>query len=264
VDLWSQVGRRIPRDSALMRLYEPLWRRVRLGGVGPRPTLRYIRHHGLTIKAGPFEGLRYPRSAVLDVPGLVPRLAATYELELHGTIENLVDRDPKMVVNIGAGDGYYAAGMALRCGGASVVAFEADPYYARTCARIARFNGFEDRVDVRGVCTAAGLAELDVPDRTVVICDCEGHERELIDPPRVSWLGKATLLVECHDFGVQGTHEELRARLEATHSSQLIAPARRYVADHELLWVLKPVHQETVILELRPLATPWLVAIPKA
>jgi len=246
-----------------MRLYEPLWRQARVGWAKVLPTLRFVRHHGLTVQVGPFTGLRYPRSALAHVPALVPRLAGTYELELHSLVEELVGLDPAFVVNIGAGDGYYAAGMALRCPGARVVAFESDPYHARTCSQVARVNRVAERVDVRGLCTAAALAELEAPRGTVVICDCEGDETELIDASRVEWLRHAVLLVETHrDIARQ----ELAGRLDATHSLDFIAPAHRYVGEHELLLNtpgLRHVDWEILMTELRPWPTPWLWAVPR-
>src|SRR5438105_426555 len=69
----------------------------------------------LTVLDGPFRGLRYPSASSLH-SGLLPKLLGTYEAELHGPIEHLLkSRTYGAVVDVGAAEGYYAVGFALRC-----------------------------------------------------------------------------------------------------------------------------------------------------
>ncbi len=265
LDLIGRTRRRIPRDSRRARAFEPLASILTVYRGSFRPTLAYARRHGLDVKTGPFAGMRYPRSAVLEIPGLVPHLVGTYELELHPIVEKLIAAAPELVVNIGAGNGCYAVGIALRCPQARVVAYEADPYMASICTRIARFNGVEDRIDLRATCTVEALAELEPPPGTVVICDCEGAERELIDPDRVPWLGDARLLIEAHESFVPGIEAELRQRLEPTHRTEQIVPGKRYLEDRPQLWgtpAVSTIQLETLMSELRPWRTPWIWAVP--
>jgi hypothetical protein len=269
VDLIGRWRQRVPPDSRLARILDPLASvfnvfRVQRGST--LSMLRFIRHHGVTVGAGPFAGLRYPRSAVLRVLFLVPRLAGTFELELHGVLEKLIRSRPGLLVNIGAADGYYAVGMALRCPDTEVIAYEADPHRSQVCWRVARLNGVEDRVDLRGVCTADALTRLRPPPGTTVICDVDGAEAELIDPAQVGWLRDATLLVEVHEPVVPGVTSMLRERLEGTHSLEWVHPSRRYLMDpgHRMFWAtgLSPLQQQMLMSELRPVRTSWLWATP--
>lgn len=193
-------------------------------------------------------------------------MAGTYELELHEVVETLIRSRPRLLINIGAADGYYAVGMALRCPDAEVVAYEADPYYARICAQVARLNAVGGRIDLRGSCTAEALAQLNPQPGTAVICDCEGAEAQLIDPTRVGWLRRSTLLVEVHESYDPGLPAKLGERLQGTHSLEWIQPSKRYLADpaYRMFWStgLSPVQQEMLMSELRPVRTPWLWATP--
>ena len=121
-------------------------------------------------------------------------------------------------------------------------------------------------MDVRGTCTPAALARLNPPDGSVVICDCDGAEVELIDPVQVGWLRRSTLLVEVHETFAPGAETTLGGRLEGSHALEWIQPTRRYLGDpvNRLLWTtgLSPVQQETLMSELRPVPTPWLWATP--
>jgi len=165
-DLIGRCRRHIPRDSRRARIFEPIAWMITFRG-STRSTLRFIHHHGITVGAGPFAGLRYPRSAVLHVPGLVPRLAGTYELEVRQIVEALARSQPELLINIGAADGYYAVGLALRCPMRNVIAYEADPYRVHVSSHVARLNNVGDRIDLRGVCTVEALARLSPPLGTV-------------------------------------------------------------------------------------------------
>lgn len=265
-DLVGRIRRYVPRTGTAVRVFEPVVGMLTTYRGSLRPTLRFVRHHGLTVRAGPFAGLAYPRTAVLEVPGLPTRLAGSYEAELHDPIEALIDAAPPLIVNVGAGEGYYAVGMARRLPRSRVVAFEADPYHARLCAELARANGVADRIEVRGTCTVEALADLDPPPGTALICDCEGAEEELVDPARVGWLARGSLIVEVHQSFVPGLLETVSSRLRDTHELETIPSRRRYLEDHEMFWNvprLSPVQQESVMNELRPWRTPWLWAAPR-
>jgi hypothetical protein len=268
IDLVDRGRQRAPRDGLLLQVLEPLYQALAIHRGTLTPTLRFVGHHGLTCRGGPFAGLRYPRAALLRIPGLVAHLAGTYELELHPVVESLIARRPPLLVNIGAGDGYYAVGMALRCPDLAVIAYEADPYRVPICRRIARLNGVEQRIEQRGICTPDDLASLPAEPGTAVIADCESAERELIDPDRVEWLRSSTLLIEVHESIDADLPAQLEQRLKPSHALEWITPSKRYVWDPEysMGWSagLSPAQLEMVMAELRPVRTPWLWATPRA
>lgn len=266
LQLVERVRRRLPRNGRATRILEPLASTLLIERGTARATWTYIRRRGLTVAAGPFAGTRYPRSAAIHVPGIAGRLAGAYESELHPAIERLIATEPELIVNIGAGDGLYAIGLARRCPGARVIAYEADPYPARICAELAQENGVESRLELRGACTPSELRGLDAPAGTVVVCDCEGAERELIDPDSVAWLRAAAMLIEVHHSLSEQIGPELRRRLEASHSLDETAPAARFLGDYPALWDLPGLsvaQTASLTTELRALRTSWLLALPK-
>jgi hypothetical protein len=263
--LIDRLRRRLPRDGRAIRVLEPTLRMLTVERGIARPTWTFVRHRGLRVSAGPFAGLAYPRSLAIHVPALAARLAGSYESELHDAVERLAASDPQLVVNVGAGDGLYAVGMALRCPGAGVIAYELDPYPARVCRGVAEHNGVASRVRLRGACTVEGLAGVEAPGRTVLISDCEGAEDELVDPERVPWLRDASLLIEVHEAFSPGLTARLHDRLANSHELETIPAARRYLEDHPMFWEvpgLSLVQQERLMSELRPWRTLWLLASP--
>ncbi len=125
---------------------------------------------------------------------------------------------PDHIVNVGAADGYYAVGLARRCPGATVRAFEADAGQRELLTRVAAANG--TRIEVGGL---AGPGDLEaLPPGTLVVMDCEGCESALLQPAA---LREATILVELHDFVEPGVSDVIVERFGATHRVTLIETA---------------------------------------
>lgn len=176
---------------------------------------RLARRYGLRVLSGPFSGMKYlPQSIGSE---LLPKLLGSYERELHDVIEGLLARPRKRVINIGCGEGYYAVGLALRWPETHVHAFDTDPKARQLCQELARLNAVSDRVSVHGACTVEQIQEFAGSD-SLVVCDCEGNEIELLRPDRASGLEQCELLVEFHDCFNPLISRTIAARFAATHS----------------------------------------------
>jgi hypothetical protein len=173
------------------------------------------------VAQGPFEGMGYLPLGSSRV-GL-PMILGTYERELYPAIEEICRAGCDLIVDIGAAEGYYAVGMALRNPGVPLTCFEMDPsvrYYLR---RLVRFNGVRGRIRIMGECTTARLdAALAGAGRPAIICDCEGAEDVLLDPRSVPSLRRASILVETHEAMVGGVEDHLRERFTPTHDIEVI------------------------------------------
>ena len=235
------------------------WRRLPVA----RPTRRFVRRHGLTVQAGPFAGMTYPKSAVGRAEQLVPKLLASYESELHDTIEALVSQPWEQVLDIGAGDGYYAVGLALRCAGAPVRAWEMNPLPARVALELARANGVDSRIEMGGECrldTLRALPEL----RSLVFSDCEGCEDELLDPEAVPLLRRSAVVVEMHDALAPGVEARLLKRFAGTHRVETIGMRTRHAGEHPQLadGEMHYIDQELLVTEFRTHPVRWAVMTP--
>jgi hypothetical protein len=204
-----------------------------------RITARAVRELGVrdVVRSGPFATMAYPVASGAQ-GGLVPKLAGTYEKELASEIERIIADDPTLVIDIGAADGYYAAGMAWRLPGARVIAYEMEKPLRGVVERVCRANGVAHRVDVRGECTIPRLRDdLRRADdegllgRTVVIADIEGYEDILLDPANVPELRHATVLCEVHELLRPGVGERLTRRFRGTHDISVTASRPRTSAD---------------------------------
>lgn len=218
---------------------DPTWERI-ARGLSPGE---------LAVQAGPFAGMRYLPFA--SGSGLLPKLAGSYEMELHAAVAESISRSPTQLINIGAAEGYYAIGYALRLPGLAIHAFETDILARQRLRDLARHNGVLGRVRIRERCCHRRL-ERTIAARTLIVCDCEGCEGDLLDPHRVPRLRAADLIVELHverqpavaDLMLSRfapTHEATRLRMAARTEAAAafaevlsrIAPADRGMALHE-------------------------------
>lgn len=169
----------------------------------------------IKVLSGPFNGLIYFDEIVWGP--ITPKWLGSYEMELAEIIGDIVAQNYETILDIGCAEGYYAVGLAWRLPNARVLAYDADFLSRRQTRRLARMNNVQDRIDVRGYC---GNREIErrVTPSTLVVCDIEGCERDLLDPLLSPALLKVDLLVEVHERGLSpSTLELLRERFAQSH-----------------------------------------------
>jgi hypothetical protein len=198
----------------------------------------------------------------------IPKLLGTYERELAPYIDRAVERQPRLVVELGAAEGYYAVGMARRLPHAQVVAFEMATEGQNALREMAKLNGVESRLTVLGKCEPADLASALVDESDIlVICDVEGYEEKLLDPAIVPALRRLPILVELHDFLIPKVAETLSQRFCATHEITRIGQQDRSKADFP--WrtlgttLLPRSYLDWAVSEWRPVRMAWFWMEPK-
>lgn len=211
------------------RAYRPRWLWALTSPVA-RPTLSFVDRHGLTVLRGPFAGMRYPPESVGHVNFLAAKLIGSYESELAPVVAELVRRRFRRLVNIGAGEGFYAVGFALASPETEVHAFEASAAERDLCRRLAALN--RAVVHVSGRVTAIGIQQLELGSDTLLLADIEGAERELLRPEIAPGLVHTTLLVELHPTIDPAIPEILATRFRQTHDVRLIHGAAREPGDY--------------------------------
>jgi len=185
-------------------------------------TREMIDGYGLTVLGGPFRGMRYPRESLLVRNG-VPLLFGTYELELQPVIEEIVHQKYDRIIDIGAAEGYYAVGLALRTN-TPVFAFDCEPRERRYLRQMAQLNGVSNLIRTESWCDRPTLSNLVRGARCLVISDCEGFEFDLFSAECILSLKECDLIIELHEFGPQTKlRSALRSRFQETHESQMIS-----------------------------------------
>jgi predicted O-methyltransferase YrrM len=210
--------------------------------------------------------MRYGLSSVGSA--YIPKLLGIYERELAPIIEGACSRSPQLIVDIGAAEGYYAVGMALRSPTSRIVAFEMEAAGRACLKKMAEANNVQTRIDLRGKCEAPDLEALLKDDASpLVICDVEGYEDRLLDPVLSPSLRRAGILVELHDFIIPGVSDLLQARFESTHTIQLIRQQPR--SRDEFPWrtfvtaLLPGSYHDWAVSEWRPVPMSWFYMTPR-
>lgn len=175
----------------------------------------------LCVRAGPFQGLRYPCAAAHG-GALGPKILGTYEREIAPFFEAWAAEAVRAgappydtLINIGSAEGYYAVG-ALRAGIARrAIGFELSPSARALAAAMAAENGVAERYEQRAACGRADLLDRP-PGRLLVLCDCEGYERALFDDAVARRLSGADVVIEVHEH-LGASLGALRGAFAPTH-----------------------------------------------
>lgn len=237
-------------------------------GLRPATYLRRLvleRSDGRVVD-GVFAGMQYGTSSVGSV--LIPKVLGIYERELYPSIERILATDPDMIVDIGAAEGYYAVGLAVRTKAIPVIAFETEQEGRRLLEQNARANGVLDRIAIHATCEVADLAaSLRGAARPFVVCDVEGYERELMDVGRIPDLKRAHILLELHEFISPGVTELIRQRFTPTHGIEEIWQEDRTRNDLRFSTLYSRLipgrFVRRIVSEKRPERMFWFVMNPK-
>ena len=184
------------------------------------------------VVSGPFEGMRID----IDDNTLEMFLLGTLELEIHPAFAELSAFRFDQIINIGATEGYYAVGMALKWPQATVYAFEnQEDYWRPKILKLASDNLVADRVHIQGHCSSSELVDLLKPDKsTLLMLDVEGDEIKLLDLLLVNGLLRATILVELHDMFVPECSRIIEERFKNTHDISKYVTRSRTINDFPL------------------------------
>ncbi len=222
---------------------------------------KYLKSHGSVVRHGPFSGMHYLTRAAGSV--LIPKLIGCYEVELHPHITLLQAKGFNHIIDIGAAEGYYAVGLARLLPEAQVTAYELNSTARRDCERLAILNNVGDRVRIQRRCAWEHLAA-DLQPQSLIFCDCEGFEWQLLDSERVPVLSSCHLLVELHSTPeVADVMEGVRRRFSQTHQIEFIEQQYRDTNRYDELVEFSEAERAIAISELRGGPQLWVYLAPK-
>jgi len=224
-----------------------------------------------TVQSGPFSGMKYLNTSIGST--FLPKVLGTYEKELHSFVERLVAGRPRTVLNIGAAEGYYGAGFALRVPEAEILFWEAAGQGRALIEQLLEINSIPRRRTKMGsLCTISDLRQqltFSNDANPVLIVDVEGSEAILLDPLVIPALAGCSMLVEIHEFAIEGVEAKLRERFSDSHVIERVACRARTLDDwpRHLGRLLRPRFKGAAIAlmaERRPAGMCWLVLWPKS
>lgn len=219
-----------------------------------------VKKLGPVVQSGPFEGMKY--LSVSSEGAGAARLLGSYESCLHPIIEEICARAYRQILDVGCAEGYYAVGLARRMPLAKIIARDTNPIARKKCAQLAELNGVSGQMTIGPEVTHDDF-DICTATKTLVVCDIEGGEAQLLDPNLAPGLIAADILVEVHDCYVAGLSAQLAKRFEASHHIQIIN--RRHDTDLLPDWMHGFSDLDRLIAqwEWRIGPTPWLWMLAK-
>ena len=189
-------------------------------GVVDAYTQRFLEQYPREVQGGPFAGMVYVEKAVGS--NYLHKLIGSYEAVLHPVIREIALKNFQTIIDIGSAEGYYLAGLGRLLPNASLIGFEIEESGHQLTRELYTLNDLKNPLSLFGEATAASVASVVTP-RTLVICDCEGAEFEILNPDVASKLTEVDMyIIELHDFIRPGIKEALLQRFAETHTSRLI------------------------------------------
>ncbi len=198
----------------------------------------------------------------------LPKAMGVYECELAPFLLKWSAIPFQHIINIGAGEGYYAVGCARLWPHGTITAFETSEEGRTLLAHNLELNGLESRVRIMGHCGQEQLqAAISDGQHALVIADVEGAEGHLLDTDTIPGLVNAHIIVEIHDFVDERVGETVWSQLQSSHVIEEVRTERRTFWDfHEpralwlRFWLLPYLKQYAD--ELRPGPMRWFCCTP--
>lgn len=173
------------------------------------------------IIGGPFKGLYYVKESIES--SYFPKLLGIYEKELHGVLESNKTEGFEKIIVIGAGEGYYAVGLAKKWK-RPILAFEKDEKGRQLITQLSLINRcsvfvkgeFDESLDTQS-------------DRDFIFMDIEGGEKRILSPERFLDWKSCVIIAEIHSDATKGL---LIERAKYTHHSTFIPTVERNIKDY--------------------------------
>ena len=218
------------------------------------------------VLEGPFKGMKYPELKAIGSQ-MYPKLLGCYEHEMHDAIYKFLQNEYKEIIVVGCAEGYYAVGMAMKKEKAKVYAFDTDKEARDLCQQMAAYNSVEDKVVIGELLDADHLASFPFTGRGLIICDCEGYEKQLFTQLGLRNLMKCDLIIETHDYKDIEISSYLKELFGSTHHLSSVFSTddiqRTLHNSDPLLKDLSLQEKRVLISERRPAIMEWLICEAK-
>lgn len=211
--------------KALFSLINKLWiytfaHFFRVQDVLEKYTELFLQSNSKVVQGGPFAGLSYVDKAVGS--NYLHKLVGSYEAVLHPTLAEIFQNKFDTVIDIGAAEGYYLVGLGQKFPKARLIGFETESTGRELITEMYKKNNLHNDLILEGTATTSNVVPY-ITGATLLICDCEGGELDILNPSaEVAFAKVQTAVIELHDFIRPRIKEALTKRFSATHHITLV------------------------------------------
>ena len=190
----------------------------------------FDRYDGV-VQRGPYAGMKLGDRSNISQGPLGLKILGLYESLVVEKIQAVKNFDD--FINFGAADGYMALGPLFNASCKRAICFEMTEEGRDAVKRNAKINNILDALIIKGKVdqnVISSLSELEInPSRSVVLCDIEGAEFEVLTKEVFTFLRGATLIVELHDKLIgngYGLREKLLKNIPSDAHTYIISQKR--------------------------------------
>lgn len=194
---------------------------------------------------GPFKGLFYVHKAIGS--SFLHKLAGYYEAVLIPYIEEIKNLPIQHILDIGSAEGYYTTGFGRIFPNASISAFEMESQGRALIQEMYTLNNLKNPLLILNEANNVNIIP-EIEDNTLLICDCEGAEKTILDISDKNLFSKILYgIIELHDEMVQGCKDSVIEYFSKTHNIEIVRfkPANpedftflKYINDKSELYTL--------------------------
>lgn len=168
------------------------------------------------IKHGLFKGMHYN---IDPNKNIFQKLLGSYEKEVQIVMEHLIKLKPKVIINIGTEDGYYAIGMGFKLHTSNVLIYENDNTHITSCYKLARENNILDKVKIYNKYKINEFSEVlhNIIDNPIFICDYRGEEQNLFNRNLFFKFRKSFFIIKIYDSTFYDMGKLLISSFQETH-----------------------------------------------
>lgn len=221
------------------------------------------------LSTGLFNGMHYVNQSVCG--SIIPKYLGTYEIELISIFKELFKIPFTHIIDVGAAEGYYAVGCALKFPHSQIIAYEGTEEGRQLLKQVVLMNGVVDHIQIRGYCTPEDLktetSSYSENTYNLLIMDVEGLEESILKLHEASDLKNFFILIELHDWVDEFMGDRIMKKFSITHSIEEIQARKRQFSDFDIPSFLPlRIYLFPSLLAFsweRPLPMRWLYLKPK-
>jgi hypothetical protein len=178
----------------------------------------------LEVFAGPFAGMKYHFES--HGSSIVPKLVGIYEEPICDWVSEIPKKSYDRIIDVGSAEGFYTVGFAFKKMARVVHGFDISAEARGMLDRLATLNNVKDKITINGLCDTYQLQRLSGKG-SMVFCDAEGAELELLNPAAVPSLLSTDVIVETHDFIKKDITNSLIERFRLSHRIEVKTDTER-------------------------------------
>jgi len=210
--------------------------------------IKKISGNKLIVQNGNFKEMKYINKS--SGSAFLPKILGSYEEPIQNWIEEVIKKQYKKILNIGCAEGYYAVGLGIKMPHTKIIAYDINKKARKNLERMIKLNNLQN-IEIKSECTHEELNNASKRN-TLIFCDIEGGEKELLNLTKIPNLRNVDLIIESHDCHIPNITEELINRFYNTHKIRIVVDYPYRIKNYKTQSKLTEKDYNYAIDEIRP------------